>query len=101
MAEPNDVPAGWETFRFAAFMEKFSVLPPQLAEMTDYQLDALCAHPRTSEGALIPPKSMAPEPEPAPATLADKLMIIDRMEHDRLVTPAKAAELREQVRRAG
>ncbi len=92
----GDVPFGWVTFRYAAIVDKFHLSPAELAGLTDYQIDRILSHPRNKDGGLIEPKG--PEKPAEPATAETRLRTINQLETEGLITPQRAAELREQVR---
>ncbi len=87
---------GEQTYKWAALCDKFNCLPAALADLTDAQMDELLLYPRDKDGALKPPD--VPQQPPAPPTAESRLATIDQLEAMKLITPAKAAELREQVR---
>lgn len=95
------IPKGWVTYRYAAILDKFHLPTVALAAMTDYQLDSLCMHPRTSEGVLVQPKTPQNAEPKKPATDEDRLRTIEQLEAGRVITPENAAALRAQIAARG
>lgn len=93
------VPKGWDTFRYAAVLDRFHLSPGELARLTDYQINRLLFHPRTKDGGLVEPKGAdRPPPEVTDET---RLQGIAQLEACGLITRQRADELREEVRRRG
>lgn len=97
MADVPQIPPGWITYRYAAILDKFHLPATALAAATDYQLDALFTYPRTSQGALVPPKDPQPAEPVKPATDEDRLRTIEQLEAARLITPENATALRAEI----
>jgi hypothetical protein len=90
------IPPGLLTYKWAALVAKFRVMPAQLAGLTDAQIDELLGHPRDKDGALKEPEGLRPKKSP---TRAAKLAEIGVLEAEGLITPGRARELREEVDR--
>ena len=88
-------PPGVATHKWAVLIDRFNCGPADIADLTDAQIDELFFYPRNRDGALVPP----PEPDkPAPPPTAEsRLATIDQLEALKIITPAKAHELRKQV----
>lgn len=93
----NELPRGAVLFRWAALAEKFNLPPAQIALLTDAQIDQMLFHKRDRDGNLVPPD--VPKPPKEPPTRESRLLTIDQLEAMRLITPAEAAERREEIGR--
>jgi hypothetical protein len=93
----NELPRGAVLFRWAALADKFNLTPAQIALLTDAQIDRLLFHKRDRDGGLVPPE--LPQPPKGPPTRESRLITIDQLEASRLITPAEAAERREEIER--
>lgn len=87
-----ELPKGAQAFRWAAIAEKFRALPPEIAGLTDAQIDAVLFHKRDKDGQLVPPDM----PKVAP-TKESRLGTIQQLEAMGLITPQRAKELRDEV----